>query len=648
MPEEAQEQQLKRRMGYWTVLALAIGSIMGTTLYFGTPIGAKHSGNLLIPAWIILSAIALYMAAIFGELSAMFPKAGGAYEFSKQAYGKFAAFIIAWTAWLFGSISTVIIIIAAVNSLNLPASQFEKFLISVAIIVALNAIAYIGIEASSWMLLIVAAAVIAIPLIIFVKGFPAINPANLLPMATHKLSSIFVTLFFMAEAYFGWEAVTYLAEETRNPTKTIPKALIYATAIIAILGLVIISTTLGILSWQKTAETTSPLTEISGMLYGTLGTGLLTAGIFVALIGTAAGTVISMPRLLLALARDRLFMEQFKKLHPKLRTPANAILFQTVVLVMLLLLGLANYQIMLELLVPMAGVLYISMIIAIVVLRRKKPLQERPFKAWLSPWGPIIAALFFIAIISTWLLTSPGAGIFFQTSISLIAISIPLYLMVELYYDPKMITQANDIAAYATFIFQKITGSGKESRKRLIEFFGDVKGKTILEYGCGVGSLTLELLKAVGPSGKVIATHFSKNNVKITKKRIEVSKWQTETWAYGNANVIHDPEQMTRVHPDIGYADAVVSIGILGYVQNIKKVLKELAAIMPTGGKLAFIEHADFFHIIPNVEWLGSDAAVEKLFREAGFAVKVKRQKGLLWNSVYVYGIKYTGTTAYV
>ena len=69
---------------------------------------------------------------------------------------------------------------------------------------------------------------------------------------------------------------------------------------------------------------------------------------------------------------------------------------------------------------------------------------------------------------------------------------------------------------------------------------------------------------------------------------------------------------------------------------------------MPTGGKLAFIEHADFFHIIPNVEWLGSDAAVEKLFREAGFAVKVKRQKGLLWNSVYVYGIKYTGTTAYV
>ena len=97
MPDEAldlEQEGLKRGMGYWTVLALAIGSMMGTTLFFGAPLGAKHSGNMLLVAWIILSVMALYLAAIFSELVAMFPKSGGAYEYTKQAYGKFISFIL--------------------------------------------------------------------------------------------------------------------------------------------------------------------------------------------------------------------------------------------------------------------------------------------------------------------------------------------------------------------------------------------------------------------------------------------------------------------------------------------------------------------------------------------------------------------------
>ena len=122
MPDE-----LKRGFSYWTILALSIGAILGTTLFFGLPIVAEHSGNLVIIAWIVLSLLAVYIAAIFGELSGMFPKAGGAYEFSKQAFGKFASFIIAWTAWMFGSISTVAILIAAVNSLGLGTTDFQNF-----------------------------------------------------------------------------------------------------------------------------------------------------------------------------------------------------------------------------------------------------------------------------------------------------------------------------------------------------------------------------------------------------------------------------------------------------------------------------------------------------------------------------------------
>ncbi len=641
-------EELKRGFGYWTILALSIGALLGTTLFFGAPIGAKYSGNLLIAAWIILSLVALYVASVFGELTAMFPKAGGAYEFSKQAYGKFASFMIAWTAWLFGSMSTVIIIIAAVNSLDIGLSQFVSFLLSVAIIVALNIVAYLGVEASSFLLLLLAVIMVGIPLAIIVKGLSVVNPANFTPFVTHKFSSIFVTLFFMAEAYFGWEAATYLAEETKNAKKVIPKAIMQATAIIGVLGLLMMIVTLGIIPWQQLAGVRAPVNEIATAIFGKTGSLVIAAGVFLALIGTATATVISMPRLLLALARDSLFVGQFKKIHPRFKTPSNAILFQTVALVLLLLLGFANYVVLLELLMPLGAALYMSMMLAAIVLRRKLPAHERPFRAPFIKAGALITIAFFIATLAAWLLSVPGAGIFFDTSISLILIGVPLYLMVELYYDPKMITRANDIVAYATFFLQKITGSGRSTRRKVLNFLGNIKGKTILEYGCGVGSLTLKLLDAVGPSGTVYATHFAKNNVKITRKRVEVKKWETERWVYGNAKIIHDPEQMRRVHPDVRYADAIISIGILSYVQDIKKVLKEMYAIMPVGGKICFVEHSDFFHLLPNVEWLSSDRYIEHLFSEAGFSVNVRREKGVMWNTIFVYGIKLTGGTRYI
>jgi len=374
MPEE-----LKRELGYWTILALSIGAILGTTLFFGIPIAAKQSGNMLIIGWIILSVIALYIAAVFGELTAMFPKAGGAYEFSKHAYGKFASFIIAWTAWMFGSITVVVIIIASINSLNLGLTDFQNFLFGIALIVALNAVAYVGIGASSLVLLILGVIMVGVPLAIIIKGVPAVNFANFQPLLTHKFSSIFVTLFFMAEAYFGWEAATYLAEETKNPTKVIPKALITATAIIGILGMLLIIVTLGIIPWQQLANTEAPINDIAGILYGDVGKTVIIIGVFLALLGTAAATILSMPRLLLALARDKLFLSQFKNLHPKFKTPSNAILFQTVVLVMLLLLGLADYVVLLALLIPMAIVLYTAMILAVVVLRKKTAQPKQAF-----------------------------------------------------------------------------------------------------------------------------------------------------------------------------------------------------------------------------------------------------------------------------
>ena len=77
--------ELKRVLGFWTVLSLSIGSIMGTGLFFGPAIASKYSGNAAILAWIILSLVAVYISFYFAELVSMYPKAGGIYEFSKHS-----------------------------------------------------------------------------------------------------------------------------------------------------------------------------------------------------------------------------------------------------------------------------------------------------------------------------------------------------------------------------------------------------------------------------------------------------------------------------------------------------------------------------------------------------------------------------------
>ena len=112
--------------------------------------------------------------------------------------------------------------------------------------------------------------------------------------------------------------------------------------------------------------------------------------------------------------------------------------------------------------------------------------------------------------------------------------------------------------------------------------------------------------------------------------------------------IIHDEHQINRVHPDVPHVDAIVSIGMMGYLQDVKKVLREMWEIVPYGGKIVFVDYADFFKVIPNVAWLNKDQVIEKVFRDVGFSVFVKRRKGMFWNYVYVYGVKFIGDIPYV
>ncbi len=633
--------ELKRVLGFWTILSLSVSSIMGTGLFFGIGIGSGYSGNASLLAWVIISIITLYISMYFAELASMYPKAGGVYEFSRHAYNRFLSFLMGWTAWIVGNLTTALLIVAAIDYLIPDTSKiWLKIGISILFILLLNMIAYFGVELGASLLVIFAAVSIGVLVAFIFPGFFYIQTSNYSPFFAFGFSSIFITMFFIVEVFFGWESATYLAEETKEPEKIIPRAIILGTLIVGILGILSAFVSLGVINWKILAQSSAPLSVVSETVLGSLGMNLINLGIFITLIGSAASSIITMPRLILALARDKLFIAQFSGIHEKFKTPYKAIIFQTIVSLLIFAMVFGRYSSLLKLLLPLGLVMYFFIILSVLILRYKEPSIKRRFKVPFVKIGSILLMAFIIGVIISWAFYDTSAVNTLKLGFSFILMGVPVYLLLKVYYDPDATIKVNDSLAYLTFWSENII-LPQRIREEILSLLGDIKGKNILEFGCSVGTLTVALAEGVKPNGRVYATDLSKNDLIITKKRL-IRK------GHSNVFIIHDEHQINRVHPIIPHVDSIVSIGMMGYIQDMKKVLREMRDLLPYGGKVVFMEYADFFKFIPNVAWLSNNKVIEKVFRDAGFSVFVTRKKGLLWNYIYVYGIKFHEDIPYV
>lgn len=664
--KKQEKVELKKTLSMPALVFIAVASVLGSGIFLLPAIGASLSGPASILAWIILILVFMYVAACFGELAAMFPTAGGVYEYGKQAYGRFFSFLIGWLAWLIGNITTAMLITGAIKFLIPESSGYIhlgpitlsvtlfKLLMAIFWVVAFNYMAYRGLKTSTIMLVMFASITLTVITSVSIAGFMNFDISNLSPFFIHNsamtnLTAFIVTLFIIAETFFGLESVLFLAGETKNPEKAIPKALIYAIIIIGILVIMMTVSSLGSMNYRDFSTAELPEVDIVSSGFGKGIANIVPIAIYVVILGAAAGWIVTSPRLILALAEDRLFLEQFKELHKEYATPYKAIIFQACATILFLILGMqgSGYETLLRLLTPIVLIELLVVMFALYVLRKKMPERHRPFRAPFAKTGSIMMSLFFLGLIGVWAFHESGAWGILKLGISFVAVGIPLYLLIEIYHDPKMITEINDITAYTSIVTERFIFKDSE-KKEILSLLGDVKGKTLLEYGCNVGTFTVLLAEAVGPMGRIYAVDISKNHIKITQRRYERLVWSSEEFKHGKVHTIHDEMQLHRVHPNIYYADGVVSIGMLSYIQDVPKILKDINRVLPANGKVLFIEFADYFKVIPNVAWLSNNEKIQEYFRQAGFSVHVERRKGRLWNYIYVYGIKSNEDIVYI
>ena len=623
--------ELKKVLGYPAILLITINSIMGTGIFFLPAVGAGAAGPASLISWLILSLVSIYIAMCFGELSSMFPKAGGIYEYCKQAYGRSTSFMIGWMTVMAGNITIAMLVVGAIQYLVPLGSPWLKIGVSLLFIFAFNYIAFRGMHTSAVMLITFAVITLGTLFALIIPGLFKFNIGHFTPLVVTPVSSIFLAIFLIAETFFGWETATFLSEETKDGQKVMPKALIWGTVIIAIICLLFVVTSLGVMPWEIFGSSATPLADLGILHYGLFGQDIFTILVYLAIIGSVAGWVVSAPRLLLAMAKDKLFLQTFAKIHEKNLTPHMAIIFQTVLTTILVVVGAGSYTTMLHLLVPIVLVAYSFVLLSLVVLRYRQPDLQRYYKVPFGKVGPILVTLFMIFLIGMWLFNTHGSWQIVKLAVSLIIAGIPLYFLIEMYYDSPAILKVNEKLAWLLVLSENIFFP-VGLLKKVFKLMGEVQGKKVLEYGCSRGSLTKRLGKKVAPGGEVFAFDIIKHNIDISSKRLG---------HHDHINFFHHEHLDHFVtNARIPEVDVLVSTGVLSYLQKPGVVLKHLSRHVKKGGKVVFVDYDKFFYLIPNAPWIGDEHILQKLFTDAGFKVEIKKKWGLFWQYVFIVGEK--------
>lgn len=426
--------KLAKELTLYGLIMVAIGSCIGSGI-FVTPsqiAGLIPSSGLIILVWALGGLIALTGALTFGELGSLFPKAGGIYVFLKEAYGGWLGFLYGWAYLVIitsGSIAVLSLAFAHYLSFFIPMDNSWKLItgiITISVLTTINVFrAKFGEIFSN---VFTGLKILGITLVIcfgFVFGDSSLSfsTINLPPVSNAGLSAFGVALTGVLFSYGGWQHASFLAGETKNPSRNVPIAMITGAGVVTLIYLLVNISYMLLLPVEKittsdkvAAEAISTVLPFGGMLVA----GLIAVSTF----GTIGIYTLSAPRIYYAMASDGLFFKGIAKVHPRFRTPVNAIIVQSVWSVVLLLFwgtleNLITYTVSVE------WIFFTLAAAGIFIFRKKLKNADRPYKTFGYPFSPLIFIL-----INTWFVINImiNKPLHMAIGAGFLALGVPVYL----------------------------------------------------------------------------------------------------------------------------------------------------------------------------------------------------------------------------
>lgn len=409
-----ENNQLKRDLGLGTAVILVIANMIGTGVFTtsGFIIESLSDPITMLICWIIGGVLALSGALCYGELGAMFPRAGGEYVFIREGIGKPFGFLSGWVSLIVGfsaPIAAAAIAFATYFYQSMSLDFGEKAFLSISgfiitpvtiigifVIIVFSVIHWYSLNFGSRVQNLLTSFKLAVILLFILLGFTIGNGSMDNFSSNQPHSSLFTgqfatSLIFISFAYSGWNASAYLGSEIKNPSRNIPLSLFWGTMIVMILYLL-----LNILFIYAL-----PVSEMSGVievgaksaiaLFGGKTGSLFSVAITVCLMSVISAMIMAGPRVYYAMALDRVFPSWFGKVNQKHSTPGKAILLQAVIAIIMVITSSFN-----KLLIYIGFTLSLFALLTVVgliVIRLKYPAVDRPYRTFGYPVTPVLFIL---------------------------------------------------------------------------------------------------------------------------------------------------------------------------------------------------------------------------------------------------------------
>ncbi len=405
--------------------AMGVGAIIGTGIFVVIGEGAKDAGPALFLSFILAAITCLFSALSYAELAAAVPISGSAYTYAYATLGELVAFIIGWDLILEYGVSVAGVAVGWGGNVNefldaafnwtLPDVISKSYtepggglnLPAVFIVLAITALLVRGTRESARANLVMVFVKIVVLIFFIIAAFTAFNGDHFTPFAPHGVHGITSAAAVIFFAYIGFDAVSTGSEESENPGRDLPLAIVGSLTISTVIYILVAVAAVGVAPVSTLTGSDAPLAAAlkdgAGISWAA---GVLAFGALVAITSVVLVIMYGQTRIFFAMCRDGLMPRWFAEVNPRYGTPARlTIIFG------ILIAGLAA-TVPLDEIVKLVNIgtlfAFILVNIGVIVLRRTRPDMQRPFRTPLVPVFPIIGIGFCIYLMkdlpsTTWI-----------------------------------------------------------------------------------------------------------------------------------------------------------------------------------------------------------------------------------------------------
>ena len=413
LTEQPKQSHLVRGLGLWSATAIVIGDTIGTGIFLVTSDMARAVGSttLVFAAWIIGGLVVLFGAFCYAELGAAFPQAGGNYVYLNRGLGPLWGFLFGW-------MSSFLERPVAMATLAAGFLRFSGFLFPVvatplftthiarydftftlaqplaALVVAVTALNYLSVRFGGSLQVLLTSLKMGTILLIVLAGVlfgkqSAVQAVPFLtPVGFGVIGAVLTAMVPAMWAYNGFNDLGDLGEEIVHPEKNIPRAIILGLFTIAGLYLLANVVYFRVLPFAALAQSQHVASDVVQSFAGARGAAWLTVAMAISALGALHVVVLTGARIPYAMARDGVFFQFARRIHPSFHTPSGSLVFLGFIGALLALTG--TYEELYSLFVFAVWIFFALTAMALLRLRRKEPHLSRPYRAWGYPWTPMI------------------------------------------------------------------------------------------------------------------------------------------------------------------------------------------------------------------------------------------------------------------